>query len=579
MRSFLSLALVLCLLAVFAAAAAETRELTGVGQGNNGEIRVQVTLDGETIAAVDVLEHSETAGICDAALSGIPAAMVAANSAEVDTVAGATNTSKGIIAAVKDALGVETEIEEHKVSYNTHNFVSPKVETLENGVKIQKTPDSAMGWSWFTASDFDSYNTTYLHADQRGCSSCHDLEDCLLSIGHVVYKGAYAAEDMPVQNCIACHSDTYSGFGLQQPIHSLHMGNQAVVSAGGSCESCHYIDKDGNYLRWDFVKYDVLHGITDIPADQVNVSIDWNQTQLTEEENMFTVKWGKHRAMDFGFTYDHVAALRCDDIRDSYTVNFSGDIANPCELTINEMIEMFGSETRTICGQCSINGIGSSLIYQCEVTGIPLNKVVEYLQVSEDANLLTPVCIDNYPITVPTENAMAQNPLLVYEMNGHELSDEQGYPVALWFEDYTCGLYARTMTGLRIYKGDPSLASECYGPFVDTATGYRVDTPNIGVLTAESGQIFTPGEPVHLEGYADAFEEPIAKMEFSFDRGATWVEIPTENTDDNRWVYWTMDINDLDVGAYVLSMRATSVTADGSLRVNEEIPKFLINVK
>ena len=69
-------------------------------------------------------------------------------------------------------------------------------------------------------------------------------------------------------------------------------------------------------------------------------------------------------------------------------------------------------------------------------------------------------------------------------------------------------------------------------------------------------------------------------MEFSFDKGENWVEVPTEGADSARWVYWKMDLNDLDVGSYVMWMRATCVDDEtGELRVNQEIPKFLINVK
>lgn len=100
------------------------------------------------------------------------------------------------------------------------------------------------------------------------------------------------------------------------------------------------------------------------------------------------------------------------------------------------------------------------------------------------------------------------------------------------------------------------------------------------MLNTYNGTIFEPGQPVHLEGYASAFEEPIVKIEFSFDKGETWVEVPTDGADSERWVYWKMDLNDLDEGAYVMWMRATCVDDEtGELRVNQEIPKFLINVK
>ena len=59
----------------------------------------------EKYAAVDVVKHSETETVSDAAIEQVPAAIVSANSTEgIDTVSGATITSKAIIAAVEDAL-------------------------------------------------------------------------------------------------------------------------------------------------------------------------------------------------------------------------------------------------------------------------------------------------------------------------------------------------------------------------------------------------------------------------------------------------------------------------------------------
>ena len=49
----------------------------------------------------------------------------------------------------------------------------------------------------------------------------------------------------------------------------------------GSCQSCQYIDDEGNYRRWDYVKYDVLFGITDIAAADMDTDFSWNQTKVT----------------------------------------------------------------------------------------------------------------------------------------------------------------------------------------------------------------------------------------------------------------------------------------------------------
>ena len=78
--------------------------IQGEAQGRNGILKVDVTLNGETIEAVTVTEHTETAGVADPAINDLPGAIVSAQSIAVDGVAGATITSDAIKAAVKDAL-------------------------------------------------------------------------------------------------------------------------------------------------------------------------------------------------------------------------------------------------------------------------------------------------------------------------------------------------------------------------------------------------------------------------------------------------------------------------------------------
>lgn len=78
---------------------------TGVGTGNASEITVQVTVAGGKISAVKVLKHGETPMILEAAEKGISKKVIKKNGVEgVDVVSGASNSSKGILTAVKAAL-------------------------------------------------------------------------------------------------------------------------------------------------------------------------------------------------------------------------------------------------------------------------------------------------------------------------------------------------------------------------------------------------------------------------------------------------------------------------------------------
>lgn len=72
--------------------------------GINGPIEVSVTISGGNISDVTVGANKETEGFGTVAIDQMPAAIVAANSLDVDTVTGATLTSAALLRAVSDCL-------------------------------------------------------------------------------------------------------------------------------------------------------------------------------------------------------------------------------------------------------------------------------------------------------------------------------------------------------------------------------------------------------------------------------------------------------------------------------------------
>jgi uncharacterized protein with FMN-binding domain/succinate dehydrogenase/fumarate reductase flavoprotein subunit len=77
---------------------------TGSANGMGGAVPVTVTVSGGKITEIVVGDNKETPGVSDPAIEQIPAAIIEAQSAEVDVVAGATVTSKAIMEAVANAL-------------------------------------------------------------------------------------------------------------------------------------------------------------------------------------------------------------------------------------------------------------------------------------------------------------------------------------------------------------------------------------------------------------------------------------------------------------------------------------------
>lgn len=447
---------------------------------------------------------------------------------------------------------------------------APRVTTLDNGVQIQKTPLNT------TPADgklVESWNNLYLNADNRGCTACHTIEDALemMETYHgIIYMG-YETEQ-GLQNCFGCHG--FYSTKLRDSIHTIHQRSSAFAAMGGSCESCHYITADGEFQRWDYVKYDVLFGLTDLAADAVETSFSWNDTEITDHSRMF-FKSIKSDPSTWLTSEEQVT----DEMFDTWTIQFTGDIDNPCEMTLPELIEKYGTVTRTMKYHCVVNGPGQAMVYQAEVTGIPITRIMEDLGVHEDANMFYPIGDDGYCYNIYTDLLVQEDGLLVVGLNGDRIYADQGFPVAFWCNHMTAGNFTKKVCELRFAKTD-SASWDFYGDFTDATTGRPFNKPNVAVLNATDGQIFEAGQPIHLEGFADAWNEPIVKLEYTFDHGATWQEFEIGEYDTTHWVYWTLDINNIAApGSYLMRIRATSEKADGTLRVNDELTSYMFNVQ
>lgn len=100
----LSIMLVLSFATVVLAASVQDGTYVVETKGMYNGLKLSVTFTNGKITEVKVLEHQETAGISDLPIAKIPAEIVANNSVNIDTIAGATRTSAGILDGVKQAI-------------------------------------------------------------------------------------------------------------------------------------------------------------------------------------------------------------------------------------------------------------------------------------------------------------------------------------------------------------------------------------------------------------------------------------------------------------------------------------------
>ena len=142
MKRIICLVMVLAMLCT--AAMAETFE--GVGKGFGGEIKVAATVEGGKLTAVEVLSHGETAGISDPAFAKIPAAIIENQTVAVDTVAGCTFSSKGLIEAVKAAWLASGAVEADIIKAVEAKETAKELETRNADVVIISATPSKHIW-------------------------------------------------------------------------------------------------------------------------------------------------------------------------------------------------------------------------------------------------------------------------------------------------------------------------------------------------------------------------------------------------------------------------------------------------
>lgn len=227
---------------------------------------------------------------------------------------------------------IDAKIDELTERYEEN---APKVITMENGVKVQRTPSDANAyWQFWHAPN--SYNTYYLDADNRGCASCHsDLVALLdnMEFPHLSFASGYEYE-MEVQDCMICHDDgagyiwKTQEFGML--IHAIHQ-RDTFTAMGGDCWTCHTVTADGRgMMLWEEAKYDVFQGIKSVA--NVEGEFTYDQSVLSPTDSAVNdLNWmsGDSTNMMQGA---ELAGLPLDpDLFDNWEISITGAVENEIE--------------------------------------------------------------------------------------------------------------------------------------------------------------------------------------------------------------------------------------------------------
>ncbi len=435
---------------------------------------------------------------------------------------------------------------------------APKVTKAANGADVQLIPADPYMW-----------NTAILDGENRGClgSSCHDsLLDTnqLLPMPHPKLWNPYDVE-ATTKFCYMCHS---KALFMQDSMHAIHMNSAEFAEKGGNCDSCHYISpQTGEYLLWDLAKYNNAYmGITPVP----NVTGDFSFTQdsITPTDQVFYY-W--ENANHQGVTPDNDTSQAAYD---SWEIAVGGEVENPFTFKLTDFEDQMVEKVLKM--DCQTNPPGGAYVANVNVKGIPLSVIMERAGVKDTANTLHSVADDGwdvYPVPLSTVNEYLDDILLVTEINGEPLGMLQGFPVQLWIPPLGGCHYTKRVVNLN-FTNDATEARLFQG-FTNPKTGEMFNKPNTAIFYTAQGTIFPAGQPIELEGFADAYDVPMTAVEISMDKGATWTTYDLGETDVMRWVDWKFSFTPEKPGSYLIQVRG--VAADGS--VSTDPSQLFFNVK
>lgn len=472
---------------------------------------------------------------------------------------------------------------------------APEIRTLPDGRMVQRTPTEYQieAGTWQTQAETNSYNTYWLDADSKGCLSCHvDLSTLIknLAFEHPTVWNDELSNQLTVQECIDCHRYAPGYISISQDfgtlMHSVHYGSRHKAefedTYDGGCMSCHNATENGNDMEiWDLVKYDHLWGLVDIASeDLTDAEFSWEQE--TVQSDVFSFEWmhGYYCQMRHGSEIEGLDLPQ--SLFDSWEITIEGNVNEPYTALLKDLVAEAEQEGVVITKNsklvCNWNMVGGGGISNANITGIPISWLIEKAGgYTDDSNGVRVMRADGTSKrSFSLEKLNSDQALLVYKMDGEYLGAKQGYPCTNWVEGVDAQVCSKQVDRYVVSSDCPDFTDWQYmfdkhdgspnGWFDEN--GVIVNRPNATILDVPEGLIIETGQPYTFHGYADAYNEEIDYLEFSFDKGETWTRYEVDGSDVTKVLWWSLTWTPPEHGAYTVTVRAATVEGSTSTQTH-----------
>jgi DMSO/TMAO reductase YedYZ molybdopterin-dependent catalytic subunit len=238
---------------------------------------------------------------------------------------------------------------------------------------------------------------------------------------------------------------------------------------------------------------------------------------------------------------------------DSWTLNVSGGVEDPLELSFGELQERYEIVEEYATLTCVSNEIGGELVGHSRWGGVRLTDVLAAARPRPGGQDVVLRAADGYSDSIPLVVADDPRVIIALSQNGRPLTREHGFPCRLRVPPIYGMKNVKWLQSIEIspsdYKGYWQKRGWSDEALVKTQS--RIDVAGDG-LTARIAR------PTWVAGVAWAGDRGIERVEVSLDAGTTWKQARVrEPLGPVSWVQWAYRWTPEDARTVTIACRAT----------------------
>ena len=188
--------------------------------------------------------------------------------------------------------------------------------------------------------------------------------------------------------------------------------------------------------------------------------------------------------------------------------------------------------------KCIGDPIGTEQMSNANWKGVRLRDLLEKVVPKPEAKVVVFRCADRYHTAIPLEDAMCEETLLAYEMDGVPLPTEHGFPIRLLNPGHYGTKNPKWIVNIQLAAAHESYwEKRGWDPIANVKLATMIGTPSEGE-EIPGGTVYTVSGAAFDAGNHGG----IKKVEVSIDYGQTWEEAEIWAKDTPlAWVLWKWD--------------------------------------